>query len=85
MKSVSIISVATLLSTGSFACELCQRGQSKFVKAVSSHGQGPDSNWDYIFVVGTALIVLLTLFYSVKYLLSPKEGGAEHIKSLVID
>jgi len=80
-----MIFVAMLLSRGSFACELCQKGQSKFVRAVSSHGQGPDSNWDYLFVAGTALVVLLTLFYSIKYLISPKEGDAEHIKSLVID
>lgn len=84
MKKVLAIFVAMLLSGTSFACEVCEKRQPKFFKGIT-HGTGPDSNWDYLFVWATVLIVLVTLYYSIKYLVSPKEENASHIKTMILD
>jgi len=49
-----------------------------------THGAGPDSNWDYAIIWSMVLIVAVTLFFSVKWLLKPGEKSPDHIKRTVL-
>jgi hypothetical protein len=61
------------------ACVVWEKHQPEVQRGIS-HGVGPESNWDYVTVWATVVIVLLTLFYSVKWLISPKESESVTIK-----
>lgn len=61
------------------ACEACKLQQPKITQGIT-HGAGPGSGWDWFIVGVVALITLLTLFYSVKYLARPGEKDMDHIK-----
>jgi hypothetical protein len=50
-----------------------------------THGAGPESQWDYVIVWTTAAIVLLTLFFSVKWLIRPGEKSEDHIKRFILN
>lgn len=67
----------------SMACEVCQVNQPKMLKNIT-HGTGPQGNTDMIIIWSAAVIVTITLIYSIKYLVNPenKEG---HIKNSVIN
>ena len=67
-----------------WACPVCEKQQPKVLRGVV-HGGGPDDNWDYLIVGGIAVIVLITLYYSMKWLVRPGEGGRNHIKRNVLD
>jgi len=84
MKRVLTVLAAMLLAGTSFACDVCEKRQPKFLKGIS-HGGGPEGNIDYVIVWATILIVLATLYFSIQYLVRPKEKEADHIKLMVID
>lgn len=65
------------------ACPTCEKQQPELLKGIS-HGAGPQSDWDMIIVWGTAVVVILTLFFSVKWLLRPGEKGKSHIKHSIL-
>lgn len=76
----SILFMALILSHfGSFACEVCKKQQPKVLRGIT-HGAGPQSDWDYVIVGVTALIVVVSLFYSIKWIIRPGEREKEHIK-----
>ena len=62
-----------------WACEACRLQQPEITRGIT-HGAGPDSGWDWFIVGIVALITVLTLIYSVKYLVSPGEKNRKHIK-----
>ena len=66
------------------ACDVCQRNQPKLLQNIS-HGTGPQAQSDYYIIAGAAILVLLTLFYSLKYLLRPGEQDPGHIKNLILN
>lgn len=66
------------------ACPACEKQQPKLLRGIS-HGAGPESNWDMVIVWGIAIIVLLTLFFSIKFLLKPGEKSRDHIKRFILD
>jgi uncharacterized protein HemY len=66
-----------------FACDVCQKQQPKVLQGIT-HGTGPQSKWDYFIVVVVALLVITTLFYSLKSLLNPKEQAEDHIKYSIL-
>ena len=80
-----ILSVAVLI-TGlvALACPVCERQKPKLLQGIT-HGAGPQSNWDYIIISVTVLIVLVTLFFSIKWLVSPGERSGTHIKHLILN
>lgn len=84
MKRISITTSLLLISAIGMACPVCERNQPKLLKGIT-HGGGPDSQWDYVIVWGTAVIVLLTLFFSVKWLVRPGEKSEKHIKRLILN
>jgi hypothetical protein len=81
MKKLTYIiaSFTLLLAQPVWACDACQKQQPKILQNVA-HGAGPQSNWDYVIVWSIVIITLLTLFFSVKYLVKPGERSNAHIK-----
>jgi hypothetical protein len=79
MKTTLLSLITFLSSIAAFACPVCEKQQPKLLQGIS-HGTGPQSSWDYGVVWVTVLIVLLTLFYALKWLIRPGEEGDQHIK-----
>jgi hypothetical protein len=67
-----------------FACEVCKDNQPKPLRNIT-HGAGPQSDWDYVIIIVGIVIVSLTLYYSLKFLLKPGEKSPNHIKNIVVD
>ena len=67
-----------------WACAACEEQQPAFLKGIT-HGPGPDSNLDYFIVSIAMIIVLTTLYYSVKWLIKPGETNANHIKQTIFN
>jgi hypothetical protein len=84
MKKSIFITLISLFSVGLFACPVCEKQQPKILQGIA-HGAGPDSNVEYGIVIGMSIIVLITLFYSVKYLVQPKETDTNHIKRNILN
>lgn len=83
MKRIILTLPAIALYSASFACDVCKKQQPKVLQGIT-HGAGPQSNWDYVIVVVIAVVVLATLFYSVKWLIKPGEQQADHIKHSIL-
>lgn len=66
------------------ACEVCQKNQPKVLRNIT-HGTGPQGNIDYIIIWSAIIIVALTLFFSLKYLIRPKGNASDHIKNSIIE
>ncbi len=66
------------------ACPECESKQLEALKGVA-HGAGPEQNWDYLIVGFTALIVVVSLFYSIKWIIRPGEKSGSHIKREVLN
>ncbi len=65
------------------ACPVCDRNKPAVLKGIS-HGVGADNSWDYLIVGAIAGVVLITLFYSIKWLIRPGESSENHIKRMVL-
>lgn len=84
-KLKSILLIALLVIQQSvWACPVCDRHQPKILRGVV-HGSGPDSQFDYWIIGAVALIVLATLFFSIKWLIRPMEKEDTHIKRMIIN
>lgn len=79
MKTKLILLFFFLTISGADACPVCEKQQPKILQGIT-HGTGPESNWDYVIVGAAVLVVLLTLFYTLKWLFRPGEEGDNHIK-----
>jgi hypothetical protein len=66
------------------SCPACEAQQPKVLRGIT-HGAGPQSNWDFLIVSVAAVIVLATLFFSVKWLIWPEEKGEKHIKRIILN
>lgn len=64
------------------ACELCKEKQPKALAEIT-HGAGPNGTLDYIIIWSAVIIVSLTFFYSIKYLVKPEKADPHHIKNIV--
>ncbi len=84
MKKTLIIICLLLIKLAAIACPACEKQQPKILAGIT-HGAGPDSNWDYVIVLATVLIVLATLFYTIKWLIKPGENSYDHIKRTVLN
>ncbi len=84
MKKVKATSVMfLLLQISIIACPVCERNQPKLLKGIV-HGAGPESNWDYVSIIITAIIAFITLIYSVIWLIKPNEKNRDHIKYFIL-
>ena len=84
MKKIVFIIFLVLTGYVGHTCPVCEKQQPKILRGIT-HGTGPDSQWDYFIVSITVIIVLFTLFYSLKWIIHPGEKAENHIKNLVID
>ncbi len=77
---------AALIFTGIYAmaCPVCERQQPKILRGIT-HGAGPDSSWDYIIVWAMVIVVLLSLGFSIRWLVRPGEQSDKHIKTLILN
>jgi len=66
------------------ACEVCENRQPDVLKGVT-HGIGPQGNIDYIITWAAIVIVGVTLFFSIKFLVKTNESKPDHIKNIVVD
>ncbi len=61
-------------------------GSNDSLDLMMQHGvESEHSFLDYAIIVGGIIIVVLTLIYSVKFLIKPNEDNPEHIKNIVKD
>lgn len=65
------------------ACEVCNPGQAEFFRELT-HGLSPRGIIDWILVAITAIIVMITFIYSLKFLLRPGEKNSDHIKRTIL-
>ena len=84
MKKIITTLFLCVATAVAVACPVCERNKPKVLQGIT-HGTGPDSNWDYVIVILIAIIAVLTLFYSVKWLIKPNENNPDHIKFLFIN
>lgn len=84
MKKISLLFLLMTFQLAAMACPVCEKQQPALLKGIS-HGTGPQNTVDYLIVWATAIIVLLTLIFSVKYLLKPGEKDVNHIKNTVLN
>lgn len=85
MKKVTILTLLMLVANQiMFACEVCKKNQPKGLENIT-HGTGPTGTLDYIITWTAVVIVSVTLFYSIKYLVKPKENNPDHIKNSILN
>lgn len=73
-----------ILSQEILACEVCEKNQPELLRGIT-HGTGPQGYIDYIIIAISALIVIATMVYFIKYLVWPKEDDPNHIKRRIIN
>ncbi|WP_310556932.1 hypothetical protein [Flavobacterium sp.] len=78
-----ITTVILLIQAIVFACPVCERNQPKVLRGIV-HGAGPESNWDYVSIWVTIIIAIITLIYSLKWLIKPGEKNRDHIKYSIL-
>lgn len=84
MKRLLITWAFIFTTLGAFACPVCEKQQPAVLKGIS-HGTGPQSDWDMVIIWATVAIVVLTLYFSIKFLVRPGEKSASHIKRFILD
>ena len=84
MKRLLLLTTLFFTSIGAFACPVCEKQQPAMLKGIS-HGTGPQSDWDMVIVWIMIVIVALTLFFSLKFLVRPGEKSQTHIKRFILD
>lgn len=85
MKKYTLFILLAILQVGSaIACEVCQNNQPEILKGVT-HGTGPESKFDSIIIITAIIIVLFTLYYSLKFLIKPNENNPTHIKNQILE
>ena len=84
MKKLIAILFFWMISVSVFACPVCERNKAKALQGIT-HGAGPASNWDYVIVFAIAIVAVLTLIYSIKWLVKPNEKNTDHIKLSILN
>lgn len=84
MKKIFAICIALIFAAAqAIACEVCKKNQPEILQEVT-HGPGPQGQWDYLITWAAVVIVAFTLFFSIKFLVRPKEGDPNHVKNIVL-
>ena len=84
MKKILLSVFAALPALVVFACPVCEKQQPEILRGIT-HGGGPNSSWDYVIVWSAVVIVLFTLFFSIKWLIRPGERSQTHIKRFILN
>ncbi|AHF16943.1 hypothetical protein [Niabella soli] len=83
-RKITSLLLLLLLHMAAIACAVCERNQPRVLKGIT-HGAGPNSRWDYLIVWTAVVIVLATLFLSIKWLIRPGEQSGNHIKRSILN
>ena len=67
-----------------WACPACEKQQPAITRGIT-HGGSPASNWDWVIIGVISIITLLTLIFSLKFLIKPGEKSSDHIKKTVLN
>jgi hypothetical protein len=84
MKKISLIILLLTPGIITWACPACEKQQPALLKGIT-HGTGPSGNLDYVIILSAVVIVLATLFYTIKWLVKPGEKELNHIKRTVLN
>ncbi|GAA4300672.1 hypothetical protein [Compostibacter hankyongensis] len=84
MKRLFFLLCLLLTASAAMTCPVCDTRQPAALRGIT-HGTGPESRWDYLIVWAMVAIVLATLFFSVKWMIRPDEGGEDHIKNFILN
>jgi hypothetical protein len=84
MKKILLLFYFMIIHVASNACEVCKKQQPKVLRGIT-HGAGPESDWDYVVIWGVVLIVMVSLFYAIKWIIRPGEKEREHIKYSILN
>ena len=82
-KKINILIILMVVSVALQSCPVCEKQQPALFQGLT-HGAGPQSNWDWVIIAIIFVITILTLIYSVKYLLTPGEKNENHIKQSIL-
>lgn len=84
MKKILVLLPMLMIGLTTWACPACEKQQPKILRGIT-HGAGPTSNWDLVIVMAAVVIVLATLFYTIKWIVKPGEKESSHIKRTVLN
>ncbi|MES2003441.1 MAG: hypothetical protein V4450_02885 [Bacteroidota bacterium] len=84
MKKAGLLIACLSAGSVASACTVCEKQQPKILRGIT-HGTGPESNWDLLIVSVAVVIVLFTLFFSIKWLFFPGEQSTGHIKRCILN
>lgn len=85
MKTKLLVTTAlVLVAKITLACDVCEKNQPAITKGLT-HGTGPESNLDWVNIGIMAALTLLTLIFSIKFLVKPGEKNADHIKRQILN
>ncbi|MEO6948656.1 MAG: DUF6019 family protein [Ginsengibacter sp.] len=84
MKKILVLLPMLMIGLITWACPACEKQQPKILRGIT-HGVGPSSNWDLVIVMITAVIVLATLFFTIKWIVKPGEKEPSHIKRTILN
>ena len=84
MKKIFSLLAIILISISSYACPACEKAQPRLLQGIS-HGAGPESKWDLLIVSFIAVIVVFTLYFSIKWIIRPGEKNSNHIKYFILN
>lgn len=66
------------------ACPACEKQQPGLLRGIT-HGTGPSGPLDMVIVWFMIIIVVLTLFFSLKWIIRPGEKSSDHIKRFILN
>ena len=84
IKYLLTLLVILTANVAGWACPVCEKQQPKITQGLT-HGAGPASNWDWVIIGVITLITVLTLIYSIKFLVKPGERNNDHIKQSILN
>jgi hypothetical protein len=84
VKQILTVLIILFANVSLWACPACKKQQPKITQGLT-HGAGPGSNWDWVIIGVITLITILTLVYSLKYLIKPGEKSKNHIKQSILN
>ncbi len=84
LKRILLSVLAVFACMDVLACEVCKKQQPKVLRGIT-HGAGPESDWDYVVVCCAVMLVLISLFYAIKWTMYPGEKEREHIKHSIFN
>jgi len=79
-----LLMLLTLPGIAAMACPACEKQQPKLLRGIT-HGAGPSGPMDMFLVWLMVAVVIVSLFYSIKWLIKPGEKSPDHIKRFILN